>query len=337
MIQEPILKIQWERFKNHIDIDISKATKLVSPWTTHKIKSLELLSGGCTNTNYKIVFEDISPVVLRIYVREKGALQREYRLNQLIKNITPVPAFLYINDSGSFIDYDYALTEWIDGTLMRDVLLSEGEKAISQCAFSAGQHLDRLRKIKFRQGGFFENNLVVRPFKEAEKYLPFGLIRLKDESVQNSLSLDTLSELRHILERYGHLLPDINDANLTHGDFDPANMLVRKIDKQWRVTALLDWEFAFVGSYLMDMGMMLRYAHKLPTCYERSFIDGLKSTGQELPDTWKQSAKLMDLLCLLNLLYYNPLNQRPRINRDLVSLLEDTVTYFRSFDAGSSR
>jgi hypothetical protein len=80
----------------------------------------------------------------------------------------------------------------------------------------------------------------------------------------------------------------------------------------------------------MDMGLMLRYAHKLPKVYEDSFLRGIKDSGDDLPQTWKETAKLMDLLCLLQLLYYNPFSERPLMNRDVVRLIENTQIFLKN-------
>ncbi len=41
---------------------------------------------------------------------------------------------------------------------------------------------------------------------------------------------------------------------------------------------------------------------------------------------------LMDMLCLLQLLQYNPLESRPNLNRDVVGLIEHTVRTVREYD-----
>jgi hypothetical protein len=62
---------------------------------------------------------------------------------------------------------------------------------------------------------------------------------------------------------------------------------------------------------------MLRYNHKLPEYYESSFIRELNITAITYLQLEKQ-AKLMDLLCLLQLIHYNPYSERPALNRDVV-------------------
>jgi hypothetical protein len=105
---------------------------------------------------------------------------------------------------------------------MREIVLSKNEQAISEIVFEAGQYLDVLRKIKFDKGGFFDEKLSVRPFSQEEKYLPYVLNILKDNIVKDSLGDSLLDSVRKLVEKNSHLLPDLDDANLTHGDDDPA-------------------------------------------------------------------------------------------------------------------
>lgn len=325
-MDEPILKNHWERFQAHVDLDISTASRLLAPYVTGDIEQLSLLSAGCANTNYKVTFKnDRLPVVIRIYIRDKTALQREVAIHKLVADKVPVAAPLYFDESCILYSYPYAIMEWIDGKLLREVILSKNEKAISQCVFAAGLYLNELRQIKFTHGGFFQDNLQIRPFNKEEEYLPYVLNLLNDKVIKCDLDSNLHNAVSRLVNTYSKLLPNKDEANLTHADYDPANMIVTQVKGKWKIAAILDWEFAYAGTYLLDIGMMLRYSHKLPNYYENNFIAGIKSQGFNLPAEWKKQAKLMDLLCLLQLIHYNPASERPKMNRDVVSLIVDTV------------
>jgi len=325
-MDEPILKTNWERLKAHVDLTQEKIQDLLSPYCTDPIKDFLLLSEGCANTNYKITFKNNRPsLVIRIYMREKSALKREVAIHRLVANTIPVPKHYYFDDSCQHFPYAYSIMEWIDGRLMREIVLSKDENAISDIVFEAGQYLDELRKIKFDKGGFFDETLSIRPFTQEEKYLPYVLNLLQDNNIKDSLGPSLLASVQKLVEQNSHLLPDLDDANLTHSDYDPANILVREINGRWKIATILDWEFSYSGTYLLDMGLMLRYSHKLPKYYEEKFIKGVESNGHQLPVNWKKQAKLMDLLCLLQLAHYNPYSERPKLNRDVISLIQHTA------------
>lgn len=332
MFVEPVLKIHWERFQAHVDLDVSAAQRLLIPYTHEPIAALSLLSEGCANTNYKVTFvSGRMPVVLRIYVRERSALQRELDVHRRVADSIPVPRHLYVDKTGMFYDFPYAVMEWIDGKMMRDLVLEGNEAAIEMCMLEAGRYLSVLRQIKFSKGGFFEPNLQVRPFYQEEEYLPYVSCLLQETLIKERLGNELHQALQQLIFNNASLLPAKDPANLSHGDYDPANILVRQVGGHWKIASILDWEFSFAGSYLLDIGTMLRYSHKLPSCYEQKFIEGIERFGKPLPKTWKKQVKLMDLICLLQLIYYNPLVERPNLNEDVVSLIRHTVSCWDSF------
>lgn len=329
---EPILKTHWERYRDHFTIDKSIAKKIILPYSSDTITEITLLSEGCANSNYKVEFVTQQPVVLRIYLREKSALSREIAIHKLLDKELPTPEVFYSDDSCELIDHPYAIISFIGGELMRNVVLSKDESAISECTFSAGIYLNHLRNIKFEQGGFFQNeNLIIRPFNHDEEYLPFTYSCLSHENVIDSLGASRANTLHDFLKKNQQFLPKKSNANLTHADYDPANILVKKIKNRFEVVAILDWEFAFSGSYLLDIGMFLRYSHKLPKAYESSFIKGIISENSNLPENWKKSAKLMDIICLLSLLYWNPKKDRPNLSTDVVSLIQNTLDNWKNY------
>jgi aminoglycoside phosphotransferase (APT) family kinase protein len=236
---------------------------------------------------------------------------------------------LYHDAACRLIDHPYAIMEFVEGELMRNVILSGDEEEIAQCAFSAGGYLNQLRQIKFSQAGFFQKGLEIMPFNCEDEHIAETC--LSDPEVQASLGPDLGAALNRLFDRYPQFMPSKNQANLSHADFDPANMLVRQVSGRYQVSAVLDWEFAFSCSYFLDMGMFLRYSHRLPSNYETQFIAGVTAAGNPLPEYWKKSAKFMDAICLLNLLYWNPKSERPKLNADVVGLLQHTVDHWHQF------
>ena len=112
--------------------------------------------------------------------------------------------------------------------------------------------------------------------------------------------------------------------NLTHADYDPSNILVKRENNEWKVAAILDWEFALSSTYYMDIGLMLRYAHKLPNYFQASFVQGIKDSNPLLLNQdWEVRAKLVDIVCLLS----NPRSKRPNMFNDIKKLLIHTCQF----------
>ena len=77
---------------------------------------------------------------------------------------------------------------------------------------------------------------------------------------------------------------------------------MRQRDGKLRVAAVLDWEFAFSGPPLLDIGGMLRHSESLPPDFEPDFIRGFSENGGQLPPEWKKTVRLLDLINLCQFL-----------------------------------
>jgi aminoglycoside phosphotransferase (APT) family kinase protein len=90
---------------------------------------------------------------------------------------------------------------------------------------------------------------------------------------------------------------------LAHGDFGGRNIIVAPSDGiDWRVTALLDWEQAFVGATLWDVGSLFRYAHRYAAGFRDGFELGYRASGGTLPDDWYTASRLLDATRVVDIL-----------------------------------
>jgi aminoglycoside phosphotransferase (APT) family kinase protein len=323
----PIFKSQWERKQAPFELSLQNAALLVQPIHQDSIESLTLLNQGCANTNYKVTFKTGSPpLIIRIYQREAHGLQVEQTVQKHLASQLPVPKILYADFDSQVIPFPYALVEYVDGILMREIILKGNSQTMPACVYEAGLYLDRLRQISFVAGGFFDNQ-GIQTFAANTSYAQIILEFLNKDTVSQYFSKSLHQKLQDLILDYGALLPPTSPANLVHADFDPTNILVKKINNQWQISAILDWEFSFAGSYLLDMGLMLRYSHHLPPAFQEAFISGIQAQGFKLPAHWPQSIKLMDLLCLFSLLD-SQTTARPKMIQDILALITHTLSIF---------
>jgi aminoglycoside phosphotransferase (APT) family kinase protein len=77
-------------------------------------------------------------------------------------------------------------------------------------------------------------------------------------------------------------------------------------DGRWSISAVLDWEFAFSGSPLTDIGNMLRFGDQIPEPFGPEFIAGYQAAGGELPARWRQISQALDLYALADFLTRPP-------------------------------
>ena len=93
-----------------------------------------------------------------------------------------------------------------------------------------------------------------------------------------------------------------------------------------RIAGVLDWEFAFSGPPLNDIGIFVRHSQSLPRVYLERFARGYVEAGMPLPPDWLRLARLIDLLSLCYFLE-RP-EDDPAVLRDIRPLIETTLAEF---------
>jgi Ser/Thr protein kinase RdoA (MazF antagonist) len=289
-----------------------------------KLISLELITGGCANFNFKIQLEDEEhSLILRVYLRDKDAAYREQKLAALLKPSIPVPLSYSISEVDG---YHFAITEFMPGLLLRDLLLGDVPQDISAIMHDVGTILSKIAIHELPHAGFFNKDLNVIPHAASDDCLIYDKNCLKDRTVLAVLPPEMIININTVLDKYGHLFPGDSVKHLVHGDFDPANILVNNIDGTWKVSGVLDWEFAFSGSVLWDVANMLRYAHKMPTDYQEAFLNGLTSGGISLDKNWRVIIKLLNLSALLDCLKRSDPKNKPNQCANIRELIHFILT-----------
>lgn len=304
---------------------IEKMTQLTYP--NKKLISHKLIVGGCANLNIKIQFENVqNSMVLRIYLRDKDAAIREQKLGILLKQYIPVPQTYSISEVDG---YRFAITEFIPGITLRELLLGNIPYDVDSLMYEVGNMLSKITSHPFSAAGFFDENLNAS-FSNEYDALTFAKNCLQSSNALSVLEYDTIQKIKDCLNKCGHLFPDNNERHLVHGDFDPANILVYKVNGTWKVSEVLDWEFAFSGSILWDVANMLRYAHKMSSRFQDAFINGLITGGAVLSTNWRHAVNLLNLLSLLDCLKRSDTNNRPNQCNDIRELINHILLELNS-------
>ena len=319
-----MFKVDWEKTSVTYQLPEGMIEKMVClAYPDKKLTSSELIAGGCANLNVKIQLENENqPLILRVYLRDQDAAYREQKLAALIKETVPAPLTHYI---GELEGHHFAITEFISGISLRDFLLSNTPEAIGTVMSEVGMILSKITAYEFSKAGFLNKELEVVPYKSSD-VIKFAQDCLNDRTVLSVLSLEMIDEIKKAIEQHASSFPSNDEKHLVHGDFDPANILVDKINGSWVVTGVLDWEFAFSGSCLWDVANMLRYAHKMPPEFQNSFIDALQRNGIKLPPAWRTTAHLLNLSSLLDLLKRSDPQRHPKRCADIRELIDHILS-----------
>jgi aminoglycoside phosphotransferase (APT) family kinase protein len=322
------MKEHWNRASAYLHLDSRTLTQLIQPaFPGRTVESGEIVTGGLSSTIYRVVIsgEDRS-FALRCYTRDGAACRKDLDLFRLIHGRVPIPAIYFADPNTTRFPTPYAITEWIEGITLRELLLRGDASAIGQAAYAVGAVRGTMSQFAFPQTGLFGPGLTIaQPLDVSaagfESQIAWFLgERGAGERLGESLSQRLLAYVR----RYAPLLDAVSQrATLTHADFNPPNILMSHANDSWRVAAVIDWEFAWSGPPLYDLGIMLRDSQRLPPIFAERLMAGFADHGGEMPTQWLRIARMLDLINLCDFLV------RPdpdsRTVADVTALIEQTV------------
>lgn len=314
-------KHNWEKTDQHVFLPLGVITEMVlSAFPKDHLSSYEIISGGCANLNIKISLTNASEqFILRVYLRDQDAAFREQKIALLLYKSIPIPKTYFVGVLGK---YRFAITEFLPGITLRDLLLGNQEHDVADIIHEVGQVLAKIQAHQFSKAGFFDKDLNISEPITQRGYFNYAKKCLENPVVLEILGDRVVLKINLLLEKYQFYFPNESQCHLVHADFDPANILVDKQNGKWVVTGILDWEFAFSGATLCDVANMLRYSHQISPIYEEAFLQGLKLGGVNLPENWDISVHMLNILSLLDCLVRADPTSKPNQCADIYALID---------------
>lgn len=312
--------------------DNALVRSLVSTAFPHRqISHAEHLSGGRINTNLKLTFSTGEPpAVLRLHKKGSTTCAKETQVMDLIKSTVPVPEVLYVDTEGFDGSGPFSIIEFVEGLTFQQLKRTGDLEAIHQAASSVGATLAAIGRYSFLKPGSLvvtnKNQLEVGdPFTRTKDPMPEILdIYLESDLAQRRLGAELTRGLHDFVRVWAPSLPDITDVSqLVHSDFGNRNILVNEVNGEWEVAAVLDWEFAFSGSPLLDVGNFLRYDSAGQPLREPFFSRSFVEHGGELPDNWRQAVRVIDLTALVECLSHDYLPDD--VVSEIIQLIKQTL------------
>ncbi|HEX5348123.1 MAG TPA: phosphotransferase [Pseudonocardiaceae bacterium] len=270
------------------------------------ITSARWLAGGFVNTMMLLITDQGERYVLRRYRTSNGptACAVETSLAARLIGTVPMVEVVSTDPEGRATGAPLLLSRYVEGAPLSEVLpeLAKGDAA--GVGYAVGATLARIGTVTFPRAGSFRDGSLATNGQEVLKDLPGVVDRCLDTGkVDSSLTKPEQDGLRAFALRSASWLDAVTNARqLVHMDFNPKNLLVTSCEGRWDVAAVIDWEFAFSGSPLVDVGNMLRFADYYPPDYVSGFRTGLRDFGGALPTGWRQIAQALDLFTLAGML-----------------------------------
>lgn len=272
-------------------LDAHQVSALLDPWLAGRaVESVDLLGGGLMNRNYHLRLRGRpSEAILRIYDRDPAACPREVAVLGLIGRDMPVPRVLYADDEPP-AGPPLAVLSMVEGISLETLRSLNDDDAVAEAAFDAGRLLARLSRFpgpptpRETVVGLVERLVAAPAFASRVGQA------LRDDVVATALRWQP------------RLDEGARDESLVHGDYNARNIFVKRTDDGWRVSGILDWEFALAATPYCDIGNFLRYHRPDRPRFEPHFSAGLRAGGTTLPPDWLALARLADLPALCELL-----------------------------------
>ncbi len=223
---------------------------------------LRPMEGGFSGETFLVGADKADQVVLRIYRRDPSRAVVDAGLQDLVRGIIPVPGLIEVRAA---LGDEPALlvTEKVDGVPLDALLRADPpEVDLRAIGLELGVILARLSGIPFLRPGMFSGpELTV-----SQADMPTDLRQFAQHYRDNgrlaawqARDFDALLDLIDTAEEISAEAAEENEGRtvLVHSDFNPKNILVDPGSA--RVTALLDWEFAYAGAPYADYGNLTRF------------------------------------------------------------------------------
>jgi fructosamine-3-kinase len=259
---------------------------------------LELLSGGLANTNIRVGREK----VLRIYRQDAGRLSKERALLEKGWDHMAVPAVL---EAGP----DFLVLNYVPHRRLED-----------RCehAEAVGRALAEIHSVPYERWGLLDAQLKLKD--EFPDLVDSLLVYAAScfEGIGASLAHFREPVLAFLGKQASGMRQAAQGPCLVHSDFKVSNV-------HWTADGrpfILDWETAYAGSPLSDIGQLFRW--KPSPEFSRAFETGYRAGGGRLDPAWRDRAEAFDLINLASL--FKDSGPGSRREADLAARVEEILS-----------
>jgi aminoglycoside phosphotransferase (APT) family kinase protein len=256
------------------------------------------LSGGYSGETF-LVTGSGDQAVLRLYARHPERAAIDQALLQRLRGLLPVPRVLEAVTVPAGADRPpFLLLEALPGDRLDLVLPAADEALRRRLGEAVAGVLTLLATERMpRPGLFVDASLDPAPFPpDAGDQRDFLRARLGTPWFAGLTDAER-DGLRAVARRASAVTATPARIALVHADFNPKNLLVDPATGG--VTGVLDWEFAYAGAPLGDLGNLLRFETDpvFTAAAAGTYID----RAPDVPPDWLEVARALDLYALLDL------------------------------------
>lgn len=257
------------------------------------VRTATTLAGGYSHETVLLELAD-----RRVVARFGGG---DPAIEAAVMRLAPVPVPEVL-----LVEADAMAIAFVEGTVLSRVLEERPDDAAG-LGREVGRVIARIGDVRFDAPGFFTDATLTPGAQPpwSEQLAPFV------EQCMAKTDRLTPGErgawLRRCAEQAPRLTAVEGDARLAHGDVNPKNILVAPGTDGWRVTAVLDWEFAYAGSPYGDAANMARFGAGYPPGFLDGFDEAFAAHEPRHPE-WREIGRVLDMFALSDLVTRPPGN-----------------------------
>ncbi len=256
------------------------------------------LSGGYSGETF-LVTSAGEQAVLRLYARRPERAAVDLALLERVRGLVPVPRVLEaVTVPGGPDRPPFLLLEALPGDRLDLVLPAADPSLLRRLGEAVAGVLVLLATERMPQvGAFVDARLDPEPFAGAAADPVSWLEAHLHRGWLARLPARERAGLRAVARRARELGGRTSRVSLVHSDFNPKNLLVDPASGG--VTGVLDWEFAYAGSPIVDVGNLLRFETEPE--FATAVAGSYAARAPDLPEGWLEVARALDLTALVEL------------------------------------
>ena len=256
------------------------------------------LSGGYSGETF-LVTATGEQAVLRLYARDPGRAAVDQALLERLRGLLPVPRVLEaVTVPAGAGRPPFLLLEALPGDRLDLVLPAADDPLRRRLGEAVAGVLVLLATERMpRPGRFADPSLDPEPFPPgAGDQVEFLAAHLGAPWFAE-LPAAERAGLRAVARQARAVTGRPGRTALVHADFNPKNLLVDPATGG--VTGVLDWEFAYAGAPLADLGNLLRF--ETDEVFAGAVAEGYADRAPDVPADWLEVARALDLYALIEL------------------------------------
>jgi aminoglycoside phosphotransferase (APT) family kinase protein len=200
--------------------------------------------------------------------------------------------------------------EYVAGTPLSEVLATS-QDGLAELGGEVGRVIATIGAVTFDRPGFFgDRQLAVREMPPWSRQLPEMVAGCMETVPEERLGPNARRAWVDLCVAHAPALAAIDGhARLVHADANPKNILVTRAGDDWRVDAVLDWEFSFAGCSYADAANMTRFSGEYPAHFTDGFRAGFAAhqpDGLPRVSDWDYLGHVLDMFALSDLVTRPP-------------------------------